>query len=361
VSTPRIWCIRTAVVSEAEDDDTHYAGKPGSVELVRLVFKGNATDYFRLWIVNLCFTLFTLGLFSAWAKVRRKRYFYSHTELAGIPFQYLGAPIPILKGRLIAVALVAFWWAGSQLFTPKTLLGVLCVLLLFVPWVLVRTAAFNARYSAYRNMTFHFSGSYRGAFGVLLSAAALVVVSCGFAYPWAYVRVRRYFVEHTSFGGVRASYDVRGSQLAGPFYLAFGGVAAASLLLFASARVSGHLQGALADAIFWAYALYVPAHGFLAARVARVDWRHTWLGPVGFRPTYRAGELVWLYVSNVVAIIATLGLLTPWATVRMHRYRIERLQVVRVDDLRGFVGTRQQAVAATGAEVADVFDFDLSL
>jgi uncharacterized membrane protein YjgN (DUF898 family) len=30
-------------------------------------FKGSAREYFRIWIVNLCPTLFTLGIFSAWA------------------------------------------------------------------------------------------------------------------------------------------------------------------------------------------------------------------------------------------------------------------------------------------------------
>ena len=64
-----------------------------------LQFTGSALEYFRIWIVNVCLTLVTLGIFSAWAKVRKKRYFYSHTLLDGTPFQYLGMPIPILKGR----------------------------------------------------------------------------------------------------------------------------------------------------------------------------------------------------------------------------------------------------------------------
>ena len=38
-----------------------------------LAFHGSARDYFRIWIVNLCLTLLTLGIFSAWAKVRKKR------------------------------------------------------------------------------------------------------------------------------------------------------------------------------------------------------------------------------------------------------------------------------------------------
>jgi hypothetical protein len=68
---------------------------PESLEQQRelpLRFHGSALEYFKIWIVNLCLTLLTLGIFSAWAKVRKKRYFYSHTTVDGTPFQYLGQP-----------------------------------------------------------------------------------------------------------------------------------------------------------------------------------------------------------------------------------------------------------------------------
>lgn len=59
---------------------------PATPAELALRFTGSATEYFRIWIVNLCLTLFTLGIFSAWAKVREKRYFYSHRLLDGAPY-----------------------------------------------------------------------------------------------------------------------------------------------------------------------------------------------------------------------------------------------------------------------------------
>ena len=50
---------------------------------VPLQFTGKAGEYFKIWIVNLCLSVLTLGIYSAWAKVRRKRYFYGSTLLAG--------------------------------------------------------------------------------------------------------------------------------------------------------------------------------------------------------------------------------------------------------------------------------------
>ena len=53
-----------------------------------VVFTGNAREYFGIWIVNLLLSILTLGIYSAWAKVRRKKYFYQHTLIDGAGFDY---------------------------------------------------------------------------------------------------------------------------------------------------------------------------------------------------------------------------------------------------------------------------------
>ena len=77
-------------------------------------FRGNSAEYFRIWVINLALSLLTLGIFSAWAKVRRERYFYGNTWVAGAPFEYLASPINVLKGRLIAFALLIAYVGASQ-------------------------------------------------------------------------------------------------------------------------------------------------------------------------------------------------------------------------------------------------------
>ena len=70
---------------------------------VAFEFRATGSEYFRIWIVNLLLTIVTLGIYSAWAKVRRLRYFYGSTALEGTSFDYHADPKAILKGRLIAV------------------------------------------------------------------------------------------------------------------------------------------------------------------------------------------------------------------------------------------------------------------
>src|SRR5882757_10054200 len=75
----------------------------------QLRFTGTGASYFGIWIVNLLLTIVTLGIYSAWAKVRRLQYFYRHTELAGSSFDFHGSASRILIGRVIAlVMLVAY-------------------------------------------------------------------------------------------------------------------------------------------------------------------------------------------------------------------------------------------------------------
>ena len=59
----------------------------------RFAFTGTAREYFGIWIVNVLLTILKLGIYSAWAKVRRQRYFYGNTLLAGESFEYHARPM----------------------------------------------------------------------------------------------------------------------------------------------------------------------------------------------------------------------------------------------------------------------------
>lgn len=377
------------------------AGTPDGVapeeaaQPLTLEFRGTARGYFRVWIVNLCLTLLTAGIFSAWAKVRKKRYLYSHTTLDGTPFQYLAQPVPILKGRLIAAALFSLYYAASHFFT-ELMPYVLAVGLVLAPWVVVRSAAFNARYSAYRNMTFRFSASYKEAlvtiywlgivpafaigtifrwWGKYQIAGAVVLVFM-FTFPWWLNRLNRFIACHTSFGGNDAELGTRGGQffkiyfLAGLIAAVFAaiGAAAGGALLAAFNHVHlttgafGARQYSMLIFVVPFYAGYVVAFAFIKSRVGNLIWNNLNLGPLRFCSTLRARDLFGLYVSNALAIVASAGLLIPWAAVRMLRYRVDRMQVVLAGELDQFRGGEgRNAVKATGAEIGDFFDMDLSL
>ncbi|MEX1058239.1 MAG: DUF898 family protein, partial [Natronospirillum sp.] len=58
--------------------DTPVTSRP-SLKPIPVAFNGRGGEYFGIWIVNIALTVLTLGIYSAWAKVRNKRYFYGNT------------------------------------------------------------------------------------------------------------------------------------------------------------------------------------------------------------------------------------------------------------------------------------------
>ncbi|HEX9431657.1 MAG TPA: DUF898 family protein, partial [Burkholderiales bacterium] len=116
---------------------------------VAFKFNGRAGEYFAIWIVNLCLSVITLGIYSAWAKVRRKRYFYGNTLLNDSAFEYLANPWAILKGRLIVVAAFLVYSVSNQV-NPLIGLALVLAFLLVMPWVVVKALRFNARNTAHR-------------------------------------------------------------------------------------------------------------------------------------------------------------------------------------------------------------------
>jgi len=98
-------------------------------------FTGKASEYFGIWIVNLLLTIVTIGIYSAWAKVRRLQYFYRHTEVAGSSFDFHGSPVKILIGRVTALILFIAYNYSVRLHSPLTL-AIIVGLAAILPWLL---------------------------------------------------------------------------------------------------------------------------------------------------------------------------------------------------------------------------------
>jgi len=349
-----------------------------------LEFHASAREYFRIWIVNLCLTLLTFGIFSAWAKVRKKRFAYSHTTVGGTPFQYLGQPIPILKGRLIGGIGFLVYYISSH-FVTSLVPWVLGAGLIVAPWVIVRSAAFNARYTAFRNMTFHFDADYFDAVKILYAWGiipiwvigmmftwegkpiflGIISVVFAFSFPWLIWRLKKFIVEHTFYGGKNGEFSATGGQYFKIYFLSGLVMLGFTIPLFILVGIiiaSGTKMWLLTyiSPIFM-YAGYILAYAYIRSRSGNLVWNNTRLGPLRFQSTLRSRDLIRLYVTNALGIVASLGLLIPWAVVRTWKYRADNTRVFQKEALTQFQGSDGITVAALGAETLDLFDLDLSL
>ncbi len=152
-----------------EEEAIHAAVAPPTekkpLKYLHFKFTGRAGEYFRIWIVNVLLSILTLGIYSAWAKVRTKTFFYRHTWVDDTSFDYHADPRRILIGRIIIGTAFAALFI-SQYYAPVVYGILVCGLFLMMPWIVIKALSFNARNSSYRNVRFSFVGKLSEAFWV---------------------------------------------------------------------------------------------------------------------------------------------------------------------------------------------------
>ena len=325
----------------------------------RFQFHGEGGEFFRIWIVNLVLSIVTLGIYSAWAKVRTKRYFYGNTELAGDRFDYLASPIAILKGRIIAVALLVIYTLLSIFLVPASYL-VLALLLLVMPFVVMRSIRFNAVMSSWRGVRFGFGGDLPGAYKAVLLWPVFGVVTLGFGMPFAWYKQNQYLYNNYTYGRSSATTTAK----PGDFY-------AVLLVVIAIGFVGGLVLGLLAAAlsehpVFVAVvalgylAMYVLIYAGYQATYFSAVFNHAELQGNRLQTDVTVKGLFMVVLPNTVFTILTLGLYYPWAAVRVARYMQDHLWVEAVD-LDSFVAQEQEQENALGDEIGEAFDFGIGI
>ncbi|GAA5314990.1 MAG: hypothetical protein AseanaTS_01940 [Candidatus Pelagadaptatus aseana] len=335
-------------VNDADDVDA------GGLKTLPFKFTGNGSEYFKIWIVNILLTIVTLGIYSAWAKVRNKRYFYSNTDLDGSRFEYLASPISILKGRLIAVAFFAIYTLAGNFFPPLGI-ALFLVLIVFLPWMVVRSLAFNARYSAYRNIRFNFKGDIKGALMAFIVWPVLGALTLGILMPLAVCKQHQFMINGYRYGTSEFEYHAGARD----YYRIF-------LMLFGIGLLGGVLAGLVQATLPLLFGLivltmYLYLFAYFTVHIKNLNFNNATLGLNGFSARLQLNSYAWLLFTNTLFTVLTIGLYRPWAAVRTANYIAEHVSFEAQSDLDEFVADEQQQVSALGEELGEVFDFDFGL
>jgi len=113
---------------------------------------------------------------------------------------------------------------------------------------------------------------------------------------------------------------------------------------------------------FFGLGLGLALFAYLKTQITNLVWSNTSIGDNRFESTLATSEMIWIYLSNAVAIALSLGLLIPWASIRVARYRLHNINLLAQGDLDGFVAAAQEKkVAAAGEEMSDFFDVDFGI
>lgn len=348
--------------------DTH----PVDALAVQMPFHFTATgsEYFRIWIVNLLLTILTLGIYSAWAKVRRTRYFYENTRVADATFDYHGNPLAILKGRILAVLLLAAYQAALNVSSALGIL-VLTGLAVAVPWLVWKSMQFKLANSSYRGIRFSFDGNTKSVYITFLVLPILTVSSLYLLMPFTHQRIKRLQHNQSRFGLTHFRFDGKVSAFykvyAVGFLIGAGGLVLIGVFFGGTfsamfrAQTAGLAFGTIVLTIIALYVWLFTLFPIIMTMIQNLVWTSTAIGPHRFYSNMRWTRTTWIGVTNLVGIIATFGLFLPFAQVRILRYRIESLTLFTQGGIDEFMSAQQTSVAATGEGVVDLFGFDISL
>ena len=365
-------------------------------------FTGKAGEYFRIWLVNICLPIITIGIYSPWAKVRRLKYLYRSTHLAGGSFDYHASPIAILKGRLIGFTALAVYLAASVLWSGSELI-IAAIIGLFIPWLIVRSRMFRMRNTSYQNIRFSFKRVVGKAVSIIFGTGLLVALSLGAAYPYYKFRRAGLIVDNSRFGNLDFSLKrvIRGFYLRYSLASLFSIVALSLLFGFAgldaiqqvfeaaesaesaelestvdtSETGTGNESGEEVEtpeldaetvtkffqAIGGVFVLSILVFTLLRESITKLILGNIKVGDHQLVCMWSIPKIGFIWLTNLVAIGVSLGLLIPWATVRMQRYKMEHLSVDVQGRLADIVAVQTSEVSAMGEELGEAFDIDLGI
>jgi len=335
----------------------------------RFSFTGTGAEYFRIWIVNFFLTILTLGIYSAWAKVRRMQYFYRNTHLADSSFDYHGTAIAILKGRLIGFALFAAYY-GMLKIMPLVGLGIGLLIVLIMPYMLVLSFRFRLYNTSYRGLRFGFVGSIKSAYVVFLALPLAALFTLYLMAPLAHHQIKAYQHKNSRFGQSAFSFTAQEGSFFKIYFFAFlqfllvtSLFSAGGYFLFKGMAGSMPQKNLILAIILAVYALMIISSllviPYFIARIQNLIWNKTQLGESHFSSSMTARGLAWVLFSNFIFVILTLGLFKPFADIRLARYRLEHMALLLAGDMGEFIASEQQKIGAAGMETAEVFDIDI--
>ncbi len=349
----------------------------------QLSFHGDGSTLFGITLVNLFFTVVTLGIYLFWGKVRARKYIFGQLEFEGDRFGYHATGKELLIGWL-KVAVFLGILTGAQMgsrFLDGPLAFVLGIVgtvgfAVLLPIATVASRRFRLSRTSWRGIRFSFRGRARDFLKLYLRGAFLSGLTLGLYYPFLMNDAQKFLMSRTYFGNTRFEYNGEGKGLFKIYLVtrfipswAIGLVVLAAVGYFwSTARGLEILRDPRPLFLVFAVALigmlvFIATLPYFTAARDRYVWSHTSFATARFRSTVTAGRLYGLYLGDIVRLVPTLGLALPWVVVRHLRFRCANLVVEGPLDLAA-IQQEAQAASPVGEGLGDFFgvlEFDLGL
>ncbi|MFT3857911.1 MAG: YjgN family protein [Aquabacterium sp.] len=387
------------------------SGQPRPFSVHAIEFTGSGSEYFRIWIVNLLLMVVTLGLYYPWAKVRKLRYFYGNTMVAGHPLDFHGNPRKMMRGFLLVSVLMVLYSAAGRVSDTAGFIALIIVALLW-PALMRSSLQFRLANTSWRGLRFAFNGSLKDAYMVMLVPAGVMIglfilsviliamlggsrgersglgqligmapIMIGFFAlgPYVWWRIKRYQHANYALGPMQTQFRASYKRMLGVFMktgllsmlcmvvaLAVVGVVMGASVLSdpAQAQDKGAAMLKVMLPIFvllmlLAQLIQVP---YFTSRMQNLVWTETGNRMVRFKSNLELWPLMWLTFKNWALTLLTLGLYWPFAAVALARARLQAIVIHSRQDPDQLVAlSRAGRRDAAGDMAADMIGIDFGI
>ncbi len=349
----------------------------------------------KIALVNFFLSLITLGFYRFWGKTTIRQHIWSSVHINGEPLEYTGTGMELFKGFLVvlfalilpfAVVVAAISvFAGPQ--SPWVIIvQMVSLLLVQVFW----------GYALYKARKYQLSRTnWRGIRGTMVGSAMTYSLtyfgsmlakgmSLGWATPVMNTLLQEQITNDMRFGDAAFKFKGRAGPLyptyamcwlltlaaivALPILLATGaaGIDFSNLDTFFKDMDQSGPDASASKYLWWfgiAFAVFLLATMLLipmlwaiyTAKELRTFANYTRFDGAQFALNATTGSVIWLAVINLLIIILTFGIGTPFAMRRTVRFIIDRLSLsgaVEIDRIR----QSTVAMESRGEGLADAFD-----
>lgn len=185
----------------------------------------------------------TIGLYRFWLTSRKRRFYWSNTEIGGDAFEYTGNATQLLLGFLMALAIFVpiyglFFFLSTQSLEAAIVgYGAIAVLLWFLAgYAIYRARDFRLSRTLWRGIRLDQGGSAWGYAFRRFGWSLLMLPTLGLVYPFMAANLWSYRYRHSWFGDRQFAFTGSWKQLAARYYLCWvlGAVALAVALVVAA-------------------------------------------------------------------------------------------------------------------------------
>lgn len=381
-------------------------------------FTGSGTEYFKIWIVNILFTILTFGIYYPWAKVRNNRYLYANSTIKEKNFDYHATGKQLFLGYLIALSFFIIYKVLEMIFPIGSIILVI-IFLLIIPWLILRSMKFNLNVTSFNNIRFKFSGGIVESYMVFLAIPIIslimfasitflifqfkestiiallgtIIIFILYIVSISYFNIvkTRFIIDFTSYGD--SDFETNISSV--NFIKIMVKTILISILAFITASIiigsifyfvinlteitslinmyktDPKMAGILIFSTFlpMVVTLYIVLFivgmisvAYYVTRQRAYIFENTNLEEkVKFVSTMKFFPYAYILITNFLLILITMGLAYPWAKVRVAKYTLENTILKLENDFDGYFNETKKKESAIGEQISDTFDVGIDI